>query len=117
MNLSKLFFLLCIVIFSLGSMNSWSQTRKQLETERKRIKQEIVRVNSLLVTTQKKGENALEALKDINQKIVTRTTYINLIEKETSLLSAEINDNQKVIEQLQSRLSTLKNDYAAMIFK
>ena len=117
MKLCKLFFLLCIVVFSLGSLNSWSQTRKQLETERKRIKQEIVRVNSLLANTQKKGENALEALKDINQKIATRTTYINLIGKETSLLSTEINDNQKVIEQLQSRLSTLKNDYAAMIFK
>ena len=117
MKVSKLFFLLCIALLSVGGMSSMAQTRKQLESKRKKIKQEIVRVNRLLVTTQKKGENALEVLKDINQKIATRTGYISLIRKETSLLRLEINENKKVIEQLQSKLSTLKKDYAAMIFK
>ena len=117
MKLSKFFFFLSIAMFSLGTGTAVAQTRKQLESERKKIKQEILQVNRLLVTAQKKGENALEALKDINQKIVTRTTYINLVSEEASLLGAEIAKNQKEVEQLQLALSVLKKEYAAMIFK
>ena len=117
MKFSKLFFPLFIttIFFSIGV--SQAQTRKQLEAERKKIKQEIIKVNKLLFATQKKGKNVLEDLKDINQKIATRTNYINLINKESSLLSSEINQNQKVISKLNKKLETLKKDYAEMIFK
>jgi len=117
MKFSKVFFFLCIAATFLNVGNSQAQTRKQLEAERKKIKQEIVKVNRLLFATQKKGENALEDLKDINQKITTRTSYINLIQKESSLLSSEINQNQKVVTKLHKKLERLKKDYAEMIFK
>lgn len=117
MKFSKLFFFLCIAATFLNVGGSQAQSRKQLEAERKKIKQEIVKVNRLLFATQKKGKNALEDLKDINQKITTRTSYINLIQKESSLLSSEINQNQKVITKLHKKLETLKKDYAEMIFK
>jgi septal ring factor EnvC (AmiA/AmiB activator) len=117
MKLSKLFFFLFIssMFFNVGV--SQAQNRKQLEAERKKIKREIVKVNRLLFATQKKGKNVLEDLKDINQKIATRTDYIKLINKESSLLSSEINQNQKVISKLNKKLETLKKDYAEMIFK
>lgn len=117
MKFSKVFFFLCIAATFLNVGNSQAQTRKQLEAERKKIKQEIVKVNRLLFATQKKGKNALEDLKDINQKITTRTSYINLIQKESSLLSSEINQNQKVVTKLLKKLERLKKDYAEMIFK
>jgi septal ring factor EnvC (AmiA/AmiB activator) len=117
MKFSKLFFFLCIAAAYFNVGFSQAQTRKQLEVERKKIKQEIVKVNKLLFATQKKGENALEDLKDINQKIATRSNYINLINKESSLLSSEINQNQRVISKLNQKLERLKKDYAEMIFK
>ena len=117
MKFSKLFFFLCIAAAYFNVGISQAQTRKQLEVERKKIKQEIVKVNKLLFATQKKGKNALEDLKDINQKIATRSNYINLINKESSLLSSEINQNQKVISKLNQKLERLKKDYAEMIFK
>jgi septal ring factor EnvC (AmiA/AmiB activator) len=117
MKFSKLFFFLFTAIIFLNFGGSQAQTRKQLEAERKKIKKEIVKVNRLLFATQKKGKNVLESLKDINQKIATRTNYISLINKESSLLSSEINQNQKEISKLTKKLETLKKDYAEMIFK
>ena len=117
MKFSKLLFFLFTAIIFLNVGNSHAQTRKQLEAERKKIKKEIVKVNRLLFATQKKGKNVLENLKDINQKIATRTNYISLINKESSLLSSEINQNQKEISKLSKKLETLKKDYAEMIFK
>ncbi len=117
MKFSKLFFLLFLTATFFNVGNSQAQTRKQLEAKRKKIKQEIVKVNRLLFATQKKGKNALEDLNDINQKITTRASYINLIQKESSLLSSEINQNQKVISKLNKKLVMLKKDYAEMIFK
>ena len=48
-----------IVIFFLiaSSFSGFSQTRKELETQRKRIRLDIKRVNKLLVTQQKKEQN------------------------------------------------------------
>ncbi len=117
MKISKLFFLLffSISFFNIGELQA--QTRKELETTRKKLKQEIVKVNKLLFAAKKKGKNALDDLKDINQKIATRTDYIASINKETSLLSIEINQNGKEIDKLTNRLQALKKDYAEMIFK
>jgi septal ring factor EnvC (AmiA/AmiB activator) len=117
MKFSKIFFFLCIATLFFCAENSQAQTRKQLEAKRKKIEQEIVQVNKLLFTAQKNEKNALEALEDINQKIATRTNYILLIQKESSLLSVEINENQKQISKLSTALELLKKDYADMIFK
>ena len=115
MKFSKLFLFFCIsaLFFNVGNLQA--QTRKQLEAQRKKIKQEIMKVNRLLFTAQKNEKNALEDLKDINQKIATRTNYISLINKESSLLSSEINQNQKEISKLDQQLQTLKKDYSEMV--
>jgi len=117
MKVSNFFSLLVfsILFFNIGEAHA--QTRKDLETTKKKLKQEIVKVNKLLFAAKKKGKNALDDLKDINQKITTRTNYIASINKETSLLSSEINQNEKEIDKLSKRLQTLKKDYAEMIFK
>jgi septal ring factor EnvC (AmiA/AmiB activator) len=93
------------------------KTRKQLETERKKLKIEIRKVNKLLFDTQKKEKNALNDLKDINQKIRVRNRLIETINLEGKALSREIKVNEKEIEKLTKKLEALKADYADMIFK
>lgn len=117
MRFPKFLFSILIVFFFCVSNLTQAQTRKELETKRKQIKQELARVNKLLFDTQKKGKNALEDLKDINQKIATRTAYIASINKESNALSSEINQNEAVLKKLNNRLERLKKDYAEMIFK
>ena len=113
-NFYKILFLSIALVYVLPSN---AQTRKQLEAKRKRLKTEITKVNRLLFAAQKNEKNALEDLKDLNQKIAVRTAFIASIHKESSFLSTEINENQKEINRLTKKLKTLKKDYAEIIFK
>ncbi|QTD36310.1 peptidoglycan DD-metalloendopeptidase family protein [Polaribacter batillariae] len=108
-----------IVFFTLflSCLSIFGQTKKELEQQRIKLKKEIQQVNSLLFTEQKKEKNALENLKDINQKIQVRLKLINTINLEAKLLSNEIQKNQKELDKLEKELSDLKKDYGDMIFK
>ncbi len=102
-----------IVIFFLiaSSFSGFSQTRKELETQRKRIRLDIKRVNKLLVTQQKKEQNALEELKDINLKIDVRNKFIGTVNLESILLGKEVDKKEKEIDKLS------KNHIGIILFK
>ncbi|MDB2420322.1 peptidase M23, partial [Flavobacteriaceae bacterium] len=107
------------LLFLLVSITITAQqkSRKQLEKDRNRIKREIKMVNKLLFDTKKSEKNALEELKDLNQKITVREKYISTINKEVQSLSSEIVLYEKEIKELDKKLVALKKDYAAMIYK
>lgn len=107
--------ILCVVVLCLGTVQA--QTRKQLETQRKKLKAEITKVNQLLIAAKKKKSNALEDLKDLNQKIDVRTKLIATINLEAKALSKEISTQEEVLQKLDKKLKALKADYAEMIFK
>ncbi|NVK51803.1 MAG: peptidoglycan DD-metalloendopeptidase family protein [Flavobacteriaceae bacterium] len=117
MKLVKLFLLIVIISVFFNIENTHAQTRKQLEAQRKELQRKIAEVNKLLFAAQKSEKNALEALKDINQKIAVRTAYINSINKEASALTRTIRKNQQQIDKLTKELAVLKKDYAEMIYK
>ena len=104
-----------LVFFS--CLSSFSQTKRQLEQQRKKLKKEISQVNTLLFNAQRKEKNVLEDLKDLNQKIAVRFALIEIINAETTLLATAIIKNKKEIEKLEKELALLKADYAGMIFK
>ncbi|QTE21521.1 murein hydrolase activator EnvC family protein [Polaribacter cellanae] len=110
-------FHIAFFVFFLSCLSVFGQTRKELEQQRKKLKKEIQQVNRLLFTEQKKEKNALENLKDINQKIQVRLKLINTINLESKLLSNEIKKNQKELDKLEKQLTDLKKDYGDMIFK
>ncbi|MDA9245605.1 peptidoglycan DD-metalloendopeptidase family protein [Polaribacter sp.] len=93
------------------------QTRKQLETQRKKLNLKIKKVNKLLFEAKNDQKNALVDLSALNQKIGVREKLIETIHLEVKLLSAEIVANENKIAKLNTRLSALKEDYASMIFK
>ncbi|WP_397445143.1 murein hydrolase activator EnvC family protein [Polaribacter sp. R77954] len=93
------------------------QSKKQLENQRKKYKSEIAQLNRLLSTAVKKEKNALEDLKDLNQKIAVRNKLINTIDLEAKLLSNAISKNEKKRNTLNKNLEILKADYAQMIYK
>lgn len=99
------------------SLQGFSQTRKELENQRKRIQLDIKRVNKLLVSQQKKEKNALESLKDINLKIDVRNKFINTINLESVLLAREVGKKEREIDALSKKLAILKKDYADMIYR
>ena len=107
-------FLLCLLSLSTVAQK---KTRKQLEADRKRLQKEIKKVNQLLFDTQKKEKNALEDLKDINQKIDVRQKLITTINLESQALVSEIDANEKEIKELETKLAIMKKDYGDMIYK
>jgi murein hydrolase activator len=104
-------------IFFLGSLATVGQTRKQLENQRKKYNSEIQKLNKLLFNEERKEKNALEDLKDLNQKITVRSKLIKTIKLEATVLNKEINKNNSKVKELNKNLSDLKKDYANMIFK
>tara|TARA_R110002126_G_scaffold264475_3_gene407562 strand:+ start:7118 stop:8308 length:1191 start_codon:yes stop_codon:yes gene_type:complete len=95
----------------------FSQTKAQLENQRKKYKSEIAKLNELLYGEVKKEKNALEDLKDLNQKIEVRNKFINTINLEAKLLSNAILKNERKVNVLNKNLEALKADYAEMIYK
>ena len=99
------------------SFSGFGQTRKQLEEQRKKYQTEILQLNKLLFNEQKKGQNAMDDLKDIKQKIEVRNKLITTIQQEALLLSIEITEKQRELNRLNKKLTNLKADYADMIYK
>ncbi|WP_348718269.1 murein hydrolase activator EnvC family protein [Tenacibaculum sp. 190130A14a] len=103
--------------FFLIGVSSYGQSRKELENRRKKIKKEIKQMNSLLFNTKKKKDNALDDLKDLNQKISARERLIETIDLEAQELATEIKGNEREIKKNNKELSTLKKDYSDMVVK
>ncbi len=110
-------FYIPFLIFLLSTVCISGQTRKQLETQRKKLNLKIKKVNKLLFEAKNDQKNALVDLSALNQKISVREKLIETIHLEVKLLSAEIVANENKIAKLNTRLSALKEDYASMIFK
>ncbi|UAM98237.1 peptidoglycan DD-metalloendopeptidase family protein [Polaribacter litorisediminis] len=115
--MGNLKFNIFLALVFLMSYASFSQTKEQLEAQRKKYRNEITRYNKLLFKEIGKKENALQDLKDINQKIQVRNKLIKTIQLEAKLLSKGIKTNERKIENLKKNLEALKTDYASMIYK
>jgi septal ring factor EnvC (AmiA/AmiB activator) len=95
----------------------FSQTKRELENQRKRYKSEIVKLNRFIFNEKKKQKNALEDLRDIEQKIDVRNKLISTINLEVKFLSGEIKTNETKLKELKKNISDLKADYSEMIYK
>ena len=113
----KIPFYIAFFLVFFSCLSSFSQTKRELEQQRKKLKKEISQVNTLLFNAQRKEKNVLEDLKDLTQKIAVRFALIEIINAETTLLATAIVKNKKEIEKLEKELAILKADYAGMIFK
>lgn len=110
-------FYIAIVAIFLIHFSSFSQTKSELEKQRKKYKAEIVKLNKLLFNEQKKEKNALVELRDIKQKIAVRNKLIETINLEAKFLSKQIRTNENKITVLNKNLNALKADYGEMIYK
>lgn len=112
-------FLLSIVLGLLLSGAVFSQENKQqlLEAKRQAILSEIKQINSLLFKTRGEKKSVLTEVEDLNQRISARENLIRVTNQQANLLTRQINDNLTKMDALRDELSTLKDDYAAMINK
>jgi len=89
----------------------FSQTKKQLESKRKKLQTEIKQINKLLSKTKKSAKNVLSQISDINKKINVHQDIINTIKKENKVYITEIDKNKKEIKGIEKQLDKLKDAY------
>ena len=102
-------------IICLFSVNIQAQTKKELEAQRHKLKNEIRQINRLLIRTKTKEKSVLSRVIDLNKRIKTREKLINTISQETQLLAKDIKSNEGEIARLKKNLAALKADYAKMV--
>lgn len=119
MNFCSSFYGLLVFAFFLGQIHGYAQisSREELEKRRIELKQEIIKINSLLVSTKKEEKSVLTQVEDLDKRINATESLIAVINREANLLTKEINANQKKIEKLLAELEKLKKDYSKMIVK
>lgn len=92
-----------------------AQTKRQLESKRKKLQLEIKKINKLLSKTKKNEKTVLSQLDDINTKMNVYQDMIHTIEKESEIFSTEINKNNSEITQIEQELSKLKKAYSQSV--
>lgn len=110
--------LLCGLFIFIGVNSVQAQTKREdLEKRRQELRREITRINELRINNQKKRQNVLGQVQDLNQQIKSTEDLIKLTNQQANLLTREINTNTNKIAQLRKELEKLKEDYARMIRK
>lgn len=117
---SKINSLLVVVCFFVFAQPLYSQSpskipKKDLESKKKRITEEINEINSLLNETKANKKSSIGALITINMKLEKRQDLINTINTEIQELNKEIKQSETINNQLTANLKQLKNQYAKMI--
>jgi len=95
-----------------------AQTQKisELENKRKILKEEILKINSLLIDNSKKKKNAFSDLENLTFKITRKEELIKLTNQQINLLNSDVKKNEEKIEKLNIKILRARKDYAKMIF-
>jgi len=94
----------------------YSQSKEKLQSDKKKIEQEIAYTNKLLSETKKSTQVTMGQLVLINNQIKQREQLIRNINAEIRSLNNSIETHNKSIEILKKELSELKEQYARMIY-
>lgn len=111
----KNFIRFLVLFFFLAHFSVSAQTREELEQRRVELKQEIQKINNLLLGTRKQERSILSQVSELNQRIKATENLIAVINREANLLTSEIATNRNKIKKLEKELEDLKEDYAEMI--
>ncbi len=99
-----------------GAYAQQKQNKKDLENKKKKLKEEINNINSLLHETRNSKKLSMGTVAILNTKLKAREELISTISSEIRIINGQITDNQKQIDVLKKNLEKLKQEYARMIY-
>lgn len=103
-----------VIFFSLICVCSFSQTKEQLEQQRKKLIKEIEETNKFLQKTAKNKQTTLKDLKAITSQVDSRKKLITTISSELKASDKKIADNNKKIDSLHKNLVNLNRQFAEL---
>ncbi|MDZ7612561.1 MAG: hypothetical protein U5K51_01650 [Flavobacteriaceae bacterium] len=107
--------LLMLILCFFSSISSFSQSKADLEKQRKKLQKEIQEINQLLFQSKAQEKDLLIDLRDLNKRINVRNELIRTIDQEIGELNRDIAKNEKQVAQLEDHLNALKKEYAQMV--
>ena len=111
MNLSRIILLLIVLI----STSLSSQTKQDLENQKKRIQDDIKKIELKLATNSKQKKLIVSNAEDTNYKIKLQQNLINNINSQLNLILKEIDRNENRLSDLKQRELTLKDELSKML--
>jgi murein hydrolase activator len=106
----KVFLIINILFFGTLLAVS-SQTKRDLEEQRKKTLEEISYVDNLLKETEKEKKESLNELKIIGKKLNLRESVLKGLKDEIILLTDRIELNALALDLMENDLNILKQDY------
>jgi len=95
----------------------WAQqSRKELESQKKKTLKEIIEAEQILAETESEKFVSLGQLRALNQQLKSRQSLIKAIDGEIKILNTEIQETNIIIESLEQDLNNLKKEYASMVY-
>ena len=111
MNLSRIILLVIVLISSSLS----SQTKQDLENQKKQIQEDIIKIELKLKTNSKQKKLIVSNAEDINYKIKLQQNLINNINSQLNLILREIDRNENRFSDLKQRELILKDELSKML--
>ena len=111
MNLSRIILLLIV----LTSSSLSSQTKQDLENQKKQIQEDIKKIELKLKTNSKEKKLIVSNAEDINYKIKLQQNLINNINSQLNLILREIDRNENHLSDLKQRELILKDELSKML--
>ncbi|MBU0489957.1 MAG: peptidoglycan DD-metalloendopeptidase family protein [Bacteroidetes bacterium] len=111
-----LFAVLLSAFLGFFTSETFSQTKSQLQSNKKKLENEIEYANKLLRETKKNQQITLTQVLIIKNKITIREKLITTINVEIYDLDKKIRENGLIIQALKDDLEKLKAEYAKMIY-
>ena len=91
------------------------QSLQMLNKDRERAAEEISKINDLLKSVDEKHQSGLYSLSLIEQKMNSRKSALNTIDKQIITLRKQIDEKRAAVEQLQYELQEVKSSYKDLI--
>ena len=111
MNLSRIILIVILLI----SSNLSSQSKQDLENQKKQIQEDIKKIELKLKTNSKQKKLIVSNAEDINYKIKLQQNLINNINSQLNLILREIDRNENRLSDLKQRDLILKDELSKML--
>lgn len=96
-------------------MVAQSERKTELEQQKIRLLDEIELANKILEETRESRASTLGNIETVEQKLRLRQNLVRTLDRETELITEEMDQLQTDIDTMEKQVTRLKEDYAEMI--
>ena len=110
-------FILLFILMSVSLTAVGQKDKKQLELERIENIKKITEAEKILGQTKNKKTATLGQLRALENQIHSRQKLLRTLDEEVDLITTEILELKSIISDIDLYLKSMKDEYAAMIYK